>query len=151
MKDYYPEYIKAKSQLARLKVSHQNKITSLEKEIEKLRNQIAKPFKPMMSNNTLEELLEAVVSCTGILPNEICSKYRNIEYVRARHLFCYIASRHLGMHLTKIGLFLNRDHSTVIHAKNCYQDYLDMGYQPEVDFYNDTIQMLGICSKESVK
>ena len=147
MKDYYQEYIRAKTQLARLKVAHQNKISNLEKEIEKLRHQIARPYKPLMANATLEELLEVVCRATGVLPSELCSRFRNLEYVRARHLFFYIASRHLGLHLTKIGLFMNRDHSTVIHGKNAYQDYLDMGFQPECDYYNQSIEMLGICGQ----
>ena len=69
MKDYYPEYIRAKTQLARLKVAHQNKISTLEKEIQKLRHQIARPYKPLMANATLEELLEVVCRATGVLPS----------------------------------------------------------------------------------
>jgi len=143
--NYEYEYIKLKSQLARQKVSHRNKVLSLEKEIERLRNQIAKPFKPKMANATLEQLLDIVCSTTGVLPIELCSRSRKREYVIARHLFFYIASRHLGLPLTKIGLFTNRDHSSVIHGKDTYQDFLDMGYQPECDYYNQTIEMLGIC------
>lgn len=142
MKDYYPEYIKVKSQLARQKVSYQNKISALENEIKRLRNQIAKPFKPKMSNATMQEVLDAVCHSTGILPDEIISKCRKIEYVRARHLFCYVCARHLRLPLTKIGLFIERDHSSVIHARQQYQDFLDMGYQPEVSYYNHTIESL---------
>lgn len=143
MKDYYADYIKVKSQLARQKVSHQNKITSLEKEIEKLRNQIARPFKPQMIDSTLENLLEIVCSVTGILPIEICSKYRNREYIVARHLFFYIAIRHMNLTVSKVGLFMKRHHATVIHGKNAYQDYIDMGYQPECSYYNEAMEMLG--------
>lgn len=140
--NYEYEYIVLKAQHTKLKNRSSAKISALENEIQRLRNQIAKPFKPKMSNATMQEVLDAVCHATGILPDEIISKCRKIEYVRARHLFCYVCARHLRLPLTKIGLFIERDHSSVIHSRQQYQDFLDMGYQPEVSYYNHTIESL---------
>ena len=66
--NYEYEYIVLKAQHTKLKNRSSAKISALENEIKRLRNQIAKPFKPKMANATLEQLLDIVCSTTGVLP-----------------------------------------------------------------------------------
>jgi hypothetical protein len=44
------------------------------------------------------------------------SPKRNAYIVKPRHIFCSVAHLYSNASLTKIGQYLNRDHTTIIHA-----------------------------------
>lgn len=64
---------------------------------------------------TLHEIASVVERETGRSPEEIASKIRRRNYVFARYLFIFIAS-HFGYSASEIARFLNKDHTTILHA-----------------------------------
>lgn len=67
----------------------------------------------------LNNLLDAVESGTGVLKVDIISKSRKREVSDARKIFYHVACHKIGraLTLTELGVFLNRDHSTVLHNR----------------------------------
>lgn len=64
----------------------------------------------------LEILLQIVSEVTGEPVENINSGKRHAEIVQARHLFNYVARKHLYLNYTVIGTFINRDHSTIVSS-----------------------------------
>lgn len=64
----------------------------------------------------LMSICEAVCDYFDVQPSELRGKRRHQDIARARHIFCYIAFEYTDSSKKKIGHFLNRDHTTVIHA-----------------------------------
>lgn len=84
---------------------------------------------------SLEEILKSVSETSGVSVEDILSRTRKLEIVDARHIFCGIARDHHQYTLKTIGNFLNRDHTTAMHAvKNFHnRSNLEEGYQELVD------------------
>lgn len=76
----------------------------------------------------LNNLLDAVELGTGVLKAEIISKSRVREVSDARKIFYHLACNKIGrtITLTQLGMFLNRDHSTVLHNKTQAQTLLQI-------------------------
>ena len=142
MKDYVKESIELKIKLTRTKNKYEQKIASLEKEIERLKHEIKHPFKPLMMDAKLEDLLIIVSNECEVPASSIIEKCRKREYAIPRQLFGYIATRHLGYKLERVGLFLNRHHSTIIHGANRISDAIDMSFNPEIHFYENCMSKL---------
>lgn len=64
---------------------------------------------------TVRTIIADVAQVSGIAPSSITGPCRAVEFVRARDVVCYIASRE-GMSYSQIGRVLNRDHTTVMAA-----------------------------------
>ena len=60
-------------------------------------------------------LLEPVLQRHGITWKQVAGKVRVTAIVAARHE-CMWVLRHAGMSFPKIGRFMNRDHTTVLHG-----------------------------------
>jgi len=101
-KDYVKEAIELKIKLTRSKQKYEQKIASLEREIERLRHEIKHPFKPLMVDAKLE----------------------------------------------RVGLFLNRHHSTIIHGANRINDAIDLKFNPELRIYENCMQELRSMSSQ---
>lgn len=73
----------------------------------------------------------------GVTRTEIFSHYRGKEVNKARQIAIYLiyAEDKNGISLKDIGDFFNRDHSTVIHARNRCKDALDT----RMDIYKDLL------------
>jgi chromosomal replication initiation ATPase DnaA len=68
--------------------------------------------------NTLIELQLLVEDAFGVSLKE---KKRNREYVDARIAFGYLARKKLKYTYKKIGEFLNKDHSNIIHYNKVFE------------------------------
>lgn len=142
MNDLYREHIE-------LKITHKStirrytsEISALKKKIAELEEKIRNPFTPVIHDASLEELLCIVANVTNQLPENIIGKNRTREYAIARQMFCFIATRHLGYKLERVGLFLNRHHSTIIHGANRINDAIDLKFNPELRIYEKCMQEL---------
>jgi chromosomal replication initiator protein len=88
---------------------------------------------------TLENVLESVVSVSGITPSQVCGKRRDKEIALARHMFCYLARLHTNCSLFAIGGFLGgRDHTTVLNSVKVCNNMIDTEYEVFVDMLNKT-------------
>jgi chromosomal replication initiation ATPase DnaA len=135
--NYEYEYIKLKAAHTRLKTTYENKLESAKREIQELRQMILKPEqKTKKVDKNFDELLRIVCQESNVIPKDFFSRSRKREYVIARAMFCYFAYRELNQSLKKIGLFLNRDHSTVIHGRDMIGDYLDINMKFETAMHN---------------
>jgi chromosomal replication initiation ATPase DnaA len=119
-------------------------IAKYEKEISRLKYLLTKPIRKENQDVELTTILEAVCSVTEIIPHNILAHNRQRHISIARHLFSYVAYTHYGYTLVGIGRFLNKDHSTVIHSINTYQNYLDCNYKLEAKYYAQCKRILSI-------
>lgn len=65
---------------------------------------------------SLDSIIYTVEQVTGITSNQISSKSRLRDLADARSLFCYAARKFTNHSTTSIGVYINRDHATVIHS-----------------------------------
>jgi chromosomal replication initiator protein len=88
---------------------------------------------------TLENVLESVVTISGITNGQVCGKRRDKEIALARHLFCYLARLHTNCSLLAIGEFLGgKDHTTVLNSVKVCNNMIDTDYEVFVDMLNET-------------
>ena len=71
---------------------------------------------PPITNETLQEILEATCKACGVGIRDVASNSRIKRTTNIRHTFFYIAHFHYGIALAKLGREIGRDHSTVHHA-----------------------------------
>jgi len=64
----------------------------------------------------LAEIAAAVCDFYHLRHYELTGASREFEAVLARQVFCFLASRYARAPSTKIGRFIGRDHSTVLHS-----------------------------------
>ena len=150
MKDYYPEYITLKQRHERMKSVHDAKIEKLNREIAELRAKIIQPVVMPKFDLELCDVLSIVSRVTQVFQEDIISSKRHREIVTARALFCYICRNHLKKPFAHIGRFINRDHSTIIHLVNNYESYLEMEYQPESTYYNESINRVNHAKAQGI-
>ena len=60
--------------------------------------------------------MDVVCEHLNIKPDDIKSKKRNEEIVRPRQIVMYLCNKYTDCSSTKIGDFLGKDHSTVLHG-----------------------------------
>lgn len=95
----------------------QEQIKEIQDKINVIRSTI--DFKPQKVKNKvyISNILEQVSNYTDFKPDQILSKERTKELVKARSLFvnlCLDLTRHS---CNSIGLHLNRDHTTILYHK----------------------------------
>lgn len=71
---------------------------------------------PPITNETLQEILEATCKACGVGIRDVASNSRIRRTTNIRHTFFYISHFHYGIALAKLGREIGRDHSTVHHA-----------------------------------
>ena len=75
----------------------------------------------------LTSLLQDVVTATGVSYNDIFKQTRKRNIAIARHLFCFVARRHLSIFtLHEIAAVFNISHCTVIHACRNIENVLQL-------------------------
>ena len=142
--DYFERYLTYRKKHTSLLNSQQRMIDKYEKEISRLKYLLTKPIRKENEDVELTTVLEAVSSATEIIPHDILAHNRQRHISIARHLFCFVAYTHYGYTLMAISRFLNKDHSTVIHSINTYQNYLDCNYKLEAKYYAQCKNILSI-------
>jgi len=63
-----------------------------------------------------EEILEIISQECDVSLSEILTRCRKKEVVNARFIFCAVMKRHFTYSLKRIGAIVHRDHTSVIHA-----------------------------------
>lgn len=73
----------------------------------------------LAGQNTMAEILAAVVKASGIAESEIKSTSRQHRQARARNIFFYLCRQRTSWSMSRIGMFVGgRDHSTVLSGAN---------------------------------
>lgn len=86
-------------------------------------------FPPILAYNTAA-IFTAIENTTGITPEQLKSKTRVSEVVDIKIIFAYILRKYENATLGRIGIYINKDHSTIIHYLKKY----DSLYETERDF-----------------
>jgi chromosomal replication initiation ATPase DnaA len=89
---------------------------------------------------TPETILSICSDVLNIPEAEIKGKSRKSKVVIARHIYCYIAYHKTETVSEKVGLVINRDHSTVIHALKKISGFLDVKDITVTSQYNKIIK-----------
>jgi chromosomal replication initiator protein len=83
-------------------------------------------FRQNSNSTTPEDIIIAVCAVTDITRDQIVSPSRKREIVEARHIAIGLilqSFRNIG--LKEVGRMFNRDHSTVIYARETYRDLME--------------------------
>lgn len=105
-------------------------------------------FKPDKRRElTPENILNFVAKRYDIIRDDILGKKRTGELVYARHIAMYLTSELTDLSLKKIGAQFNRDHATIIAAKNSVISRM----KKDVAFANDINQIISELTGEEVK
>ncbi|MEI0603755.1 chromosomal replication initiator protein DnaA [Brachyspira alvinipulli] len=83
--------------------------------------------KPKLKNATVKEIKKLVSDYYGIEMSSFESKERTKFISKARHVAIYLACEYSKKSVTEIGLEFNRDHASIIHARDKVKDELKSG------------------------
>lgn len=75
-------------------------------------------------NNTFKEIISLVLNNTGKTEKELRAKGRTREIVELR-MVCMWAMRKTGATCKSIGNYFNRDHTTVVHADQTINMFIE--------------------------
>ena len=76
---------------------------------------------------TMQRCLRAVCLAYGVTPEEIRSKCRERHIAVPRHHFCWVVYRNrIDMSYPMIARFLNRDHTTIVHSVEVFEEVKHM-------------------------
>lgn len=76
---------------------------------------------------TLDMVMQMISEVTNVSVAMIKSDVRETKYVIARQLFCWYAVTWCKYTMVKVGLFLGKDHTTVVHSRNKVNDMIQTG------------------------
>ena len=71
-----------------------------------------------VQNSAFDNYINKVCDASGILKAELIGHGRRREIVDLRHLMMTIAYHEFGLTVKTVGKMFNRDHSSVVHAKD---------------------------------
>lgn len=71
----------------------------------------------MTSDKEVDNIISVVLRVTGVKHNDLLSRRRHKEYVRARHIAIQLLIEMTDLSYVQIGHALNRDHTTVMYVK----------------------------------
>lgn len=92
-------------------------------------------------SGTLRDRIESAVGQVfGVSIEDIQNPCRKRHLMMARTMYCYLFRTLTAYSLTYIGSILNRDHTTIIHGLNRFQDL----YHTDPDFRDDARRVMGI-------
>ncbi|MEI0610179.1 chromosomal replication initiator protein DnaA [Brachyspira pilosicoli] len=80
--------------------------------------------KPKLKNATIKEIKRIVADYYGIEMNAFDSKDRTKFIAKVRHVAVYLACEYSKKSVTEIGLEFNRDHASIIHAREKIKEEL---------------------------
>lgn len=76
---------------------------------------------------------------------DLFKKTRVQEYVFARYLCMYLINNYAGLTLKRTGELFNKDHTTVIHAKDCIENYIYTRSRYHCYHIVELHQKIGVC------
>ncbi len=77
------------------------------------------------SKITLQHIMDVVCEHFNVRPEDVKSKKRNEEIVIPRQVFMYISLNFADYPSTKVGEFIGKDHSTILHGSNKIESYME--------------------------
>ena len=84
------------------------------------------------NTRVLSETMDKVCAEFDVKRNDVLSKKRHQPIVIARIAFsAYIRANYKEISFNKIGLFINRDHASVVHHVHKHYQYMTDGIYPE--------------------
>ena len=95
-----------------------------------------------MSNNEIAAVVfNEVKNEYGVTAFQLLSKSRHQAIREARQVFAHLMRKHTDLSLSDIGRFVNRDHTTIIHACKVVESDMDgnVRYKKRYDRINDKI------------
>lgn len=142
--NYLLAYAQAKQKVAYLERHLESLLNKHEQEIALLKAELLAPVVDMRTAKpgSLTMLMQSVCLICDITPGQLMSPQRKRNFVTARHLFFYLGRYELKLPWVRLGNFLMRDHSTVIHGCKHYGQLLDLGYKLETQLYLDVKAMM---------
>jgi chromosomal replication initiator protein len=92
---------------------------------------------------TPKDILEIISKESGVTIEDILSRSRKTEKVISRHIFCGILRKNYNYSLPFIGELVGRDHTTVIHATEQFNNRyrLEDNFKNLVDRINYHIEL----------
>ncbi len=146
-KDFYPEYIAAKTKLTRtekkfsdIKRDFYKKKKQYERTIQQLRNELVR-----IKGGTIdgcENIYDSILENFGITEDELKGRCRQRHIMNIRHALFYHMRYERNLTLTQIGKLFDRDHSTIINAVKNVEAWLDV---PQI--FKEELQILEIINE----
>jgi hypothetical protein len=93
---------------------------------------------------TCQNLLSVISFVSGQPEDAIIGTSRARGLVLCRHVYYHIAREKMGLKLAQIGLFFNRDHTTIIHGLTKVKDMLSIQDEITCNF----IEQVNNCIRE---
>ena len=94
--------------------------------LEKAKDALKDFISPNTPNKiTPQHIMDVVCEHLNVRPEDIKSKKRNEDIVVPRQIVMYLCSKYTDFSSTKIGEFLGKDHSTVLHGVSKLQDDME--------------------------
>ena len=101
-----------------------DKIEAVEQSIREIRATISLPHQ---QEEKMAKIEEALIYATGYTIADIKLKLRSSNMVAARYIFIYHLRKKLQYTYQHIGKILKRDHSTIVHAVQEFENKLEIG------------------------
>jgi chromosomal replication initiator protein len=79
----------------------------------------------------VQDIFNSVIWHFGLRPYEVLIKNRHRQYVYPRQIIMFLLRKHTDLSYMDIGELFNRDHTSVIHAKQAINDLLKS--YPEIE------------------
>lgn len=87
--------------------------------------------------SVIKDIPKLICAYFGLDESEVKTKNRKRELVKVRQLCMYFQKLFIpNASLKTVGIYWNRDHSTIIHARQTVQDLCDTDKQYKADFDN---------------
>jgi chromosomal replication initiator protein len=139
----YQETHNLKQEIRRLRLQIADITVKHDKEIKRLKQEIIQPkcdLKTIDADWT--DAMRVCCQAYDVTPDLVISSLRKQSVVYARHMFSFFCRKHLNMTFNSIGYILGRDHSSVMHAINVF-DNLVTHDKTTRQTYETSVQLLG--------
>jgi chromosomal replication initiation ATPase DnaA len=139
----YQEVHLLKQEIRRLRLQIADITVKHDKEIKRLKQEIIQPkcdLKTIDADWT--DAMRVCCQAYDVTPDLVISSLRKQSVVYARHMFSFFCRKHLNMTFNSIGYILGRDHSSVMHAINVF-DNLVTHDKTTRQTYETSVQLLG--------
>jgi chromosomal replication initiator protein len=139
----YQETHNLKQEIRRLRLQIADITVKHDKELKRLKQEIIQPkcdLKTIDADWT--DAMRVCCQAYDVTPDLVISSLRTQSVVYARHMFSFFCRKHLNMTFNSIGYILGRDHSSVMHAINVF-DNLVTHDKTTRQTYETSVQLLG--------
>jgi chromosomal replication initiator protein len=139
----YQEVHNLKQEIRRLRLQIADITVKHDKELKRLKQEIIQPkcdLKTIDADWT--DAMRVCCQAYDVTPDLVISSLRKQSVVYARHMFSFFCRKHLNMTFNSIGYILGRDHSSVMHAINVF-DNLVTHDKTTRQTYETSVQLLG--------